>query len=90
MVWYWFPSCFGHELLISFWICEKGPIHKETFFYVFVLFQVMAGCSRFPWEQKQYKNAGIRFRVYGAKDPLAVIDKFLVGFYVSNNVNLHN
>ena len=34
---------------------------------------------------KEYKNAGKRFRVYGAKElkTLAVLDKFLASFYVS-------
>ena len=36
---------------------------------------------------KQYKNAGKRFRVYGAKDTLSVFDKFLAEL---NKLNLQN
>ena len=44
-----------------------GPVHTETFPCVFVLFQVMSWLFSIPLENsKQYKNAGKRFRVYGA------------------------
>ena len=51
----------------SVYLRTKAPVHTETFSCAFVLFTVLKGIENNPAHYlKQYKNAGKRFRVYGA------------------------
>ena len=68
-----------------------GPLHTETFSCVFVLFTVLKGDrEQSAHYLKQYKNAGKRFRVYGAWEremSAALWNNLLVNFAKLKTIN---
>ena len=82
---------------MSLIICDKGP---RTHGNVFLRFCIVSSNELVVLDSlensRQYKKAGKRFRVHGAKDTLAVFDKFLPGFYtrsifkIFTSMNLRN